>query len=134
MAVQELIDILGEDARIIFERSLELCKRDVDGINYRTENFSQYYGKLPLMVTSGLRDTVGRLTDDKGYSFKSIKCEGLCYNVILGDRPLSLHDYEVTRMYYFTDETVKQVKDVLSDDPKYIRDRKYTRGHFEKGI
>ena len=134
MAVQELKDILGEDARIIFERSLELCKRDVDGINYRTEDFSQYYGKLPLMVTSGLRDTVGRLTDDKGYSFKSIKCEGLCYNVILGDRPLSLHDYEVTRMYYFTDETVKQVKDVLSDDPKYIRDRKYTRGHFEKGI
>ena len=134
MAVKELLDILGEDSKVIFEKSLELSKREVDGIDYIKEDFSQYYGKLTLMVTSGLRDTVGRLTDDKGYSFKSIKCEGLCYNVILGDRPLSLHDYEVTRMYYFTDETVKQVKDVLSDDPKYIRDRKYTRGHFEKGI
>ena len=134
MAVQELIDILGEDARIIFERSLELCKRDVDGINYRTEEFSQFYGKLPLMVTSGLRDTVGKLRDDKGYFFESINCEALCYNVVLGDRPLSLHDYEVTRMYYFTNETVNQVRDVLSGAPKFIKDRKYTRGHFEKGI
>ena len=134
MAVQELIDILGEDARIIFERSLELCKRDVEGINYRKENFSQFYGKLPLMVTSGLRDTVGKLRDDKGYFFESINCEALCYNVVLGDRPLSLHDYEVTRMYYFTNETVNQVRDVLSSAPKFIKDRKYTRGHFEKGI
>jgi hypothetical protein len=86
------------------------------------------------MVTSGLRDTVGKLKDDKGYFFESINCEALCYNVVLGDRPLSLHDYEVTRMYYFTNETVNQVRDVLSDEPKFIKDRKYTRGHFEKGI
>ena len=52
----------------------------------------------------------------------------------MGDRPLSLHDYEVTRMYYFTNETVNQVRDVLSGAPKFIKDRKYTRGHFEKGI
>ena len=135
MSVTELFEILqGHGGKVIFESSLEFSKRDIDNMDYRTDFYSVYYGKLPLMVTSGLRDTTGILKDDKGYKFKSVKCDGLCYNVILGDRPQSLHDYNLKKMYSFTDETAAEVKDVLSYDPKYIRDRKYTRGHIDKGV
>ena len=124
----------GFNRKLILETSLELSKREIDNMDYIKDYYSIYYGKLPVMVTSGLRDTTGILKDDKGYAFNSVKCDGLCYNVIFGDRPQSLHGYTVKRMYSFTDETPAEVKDVLSADPKYIKDNKFTRGHIEKGI
>ena len=135
MAVTEINEMLSEHyGKIIFETSLELSKREIDNMDYMTDYYSIYYGKLPVMVTSGLRDTMGILKDDKGYAFNSVKCDGLCYNVIFGDRPQSLHGFDLKKMYCFTDESAAEVKDVLSADPKYIKNNKFTRGHIEKGI
>ncbi len=135
MSVKEMDDILSKhNGKVIYETSLELSKREIDNMAYMTDYYSIYYGKLPVMVTSGLRDTIGILKDDKGYAFKSVKCDGLCYNVIFGDRPQSLHGYNLKRMYSFSDETASEVEDVLGIEPKYIKENKFTRGHIEKGI
>lgn len=135
MSVKEMDDILSKhNGKVIYETSLELSKREIDNMAYMTDYYSIYYGKLPVMVTSGLRDTTGILKDDKGYAFKSVKCDGLCYNVIFGDRPQSLHGYNLKRMYSFSDETASEIKDVLGIEPKYIKENKFTRGHIEKGI
>ena len=88
----------------------------IDNMAYMTDYYSIYYGKLPVMVTSGLRDTTGILKDDKGYAFKSVKCDGLCYNVIFGDRPQSLHGYNLKRMYSFSDAERNQALLLLSQE------------------
>ena len=140
MAATELLDILrSHTGKVIFETSIELTLKEALAIDYRSEHISMYYGKLPLMVTSGLRDTKGRLKDDKSYTYDVIRAKGYCYNVLLSGLPLSMHgteldNMETSKLYFFTDETEEEVRDVLSDNPKYIAQKRYTRGHFEKGI
>ncbi len=143
MAVRFIEELFSDiDCRLIFETPFELTYKDIEGIGYSStektaETVMPYYGRIPLMVTAALRDTAGILKDEMNHSFYVKSSGDLCYNVILGDVPLSLHNYKSEikrRLYAFTIESPDEVRDVLSDDPAYIKTRKYTKGHFEKGI
>ena len=135
LAIAEVSDILSDHkGMVLYEKSLELSERELKVMHYNNESFSLYYGKLPLMVTSGLRDTEGILTDDRGHRVRVIKCNDLCYNTVLGGLPQSLHGLTPGGLYSFTDESGDEVRDVLSQSPKYIEQKLFTRGHFEKGI
>ena len=125
---------------LIFETPVELSDRDVRKISYDVSSDANpvwaYYKKLPLMVTAGLRETTGRLVDDKNSSFYVINAGDLCYNVLLSSRALSLHMYESEiseKLYCFTIESPEEVRAVLEGRIDRINDG-YTKGHFEKGI
>ncbi len=135
VSVAEIVDILsGHKGMVLYEKSLELSERELKAMNYDNESFTLYYGKLPLMVTSGLRDTTGTLTDDKGHRVSVIKCGGLCYNVILSGLSQSLHGVSRAGLCSFTNESAEEIRDILSENPRFIDKKLFTRGHFEKGI
>ncbi len=145
LAVREIRSLLedsyGFSGKIWFESSLELTLKEVSEVEYDAECFALSYGKIPLMVTAGLRDTEGILTDVKGHKVHVIHGQGLGYNAVLNDYPLSLHDHmdfmvknNIRRFISFTDETPDEVFDVIKDHPKYIDKKRYTLGHIEKGI
>ncbi len=141
MAVGFIAELLtGFSGEIIYETPVELSKKDINGIDYCYNSKSRvaepYYGKLPLMVTAGLRDTTGQLKDDKQSSFYVINAGDLCYNVLLSSKALSLHMYESEiseKIYGFTIESADEMKAVLSGRIDKISDG-FTRGHYEKGI
>ena len=135
--LKELLkDFSGE---IILEAPMELTKKDIMGIDYGRYGLrivEPYYKKPALMVTAGLRDTTGRMEDDKHNVFYVINAGDLCYNVLLGSRALSLHMYDTEiseKLYGFTIETPEEVRDALNERIDKISDG-YTRGHYEKGI
>ena len=145
LAVHEIRSLLedsyGFSGKIWFESSLELTLKEVGELMYNTECFAMCYGKIPLMVTAGLRDTEGVLQDSKGHRLDVVCGHGLGYNVILNDYPLSLHEhtdslirYKLRKFVSFTDETPDEVLDVINDHPKFIDKKRYTLGHTEKGI
>jgi len=145
ISAPHIADILkaefGFIGRITVEASLELSLREIGGIDYKTECIMMTYGKIALMVTAGLRDTVGILEDSKGRCVNAIRAENLGYNVVLNDYPLSLRDYDELResynklkFVYFSDETPEEVLDVISGQASYYKKKRYTLGHIEKGI
>ena len=139
MAAAEINDLLSDHTGpVIYETSLELTYKEAMDIDYRADHITMYYGKLPLMVTSGLRDTTQDLKDERRHHYNVVNARGLSYNVVFTDYPLSLVNLPqsdlVKKYYAFTDETPEEVLDVISDSPAYIKNRRYTEGHSVKGI
>ncbi|SEP89861.1 putative protease [Lachnospiraceae bacterium NE2001] len=139
MAAAEINDLLSDHTGpVIYETSLELTYKEAMDIEYRADHITMYYGKLPLMVTSGLRDTTQDLKDERRHHYNVVNARGLSYNVVFTDYPLSLVNLPqsdlVKKYYAFTDETPEEVLDVISDSPAYIKNRRYTEGHSAKGI
>ena len=141
MAVSFIKERLSDyKGRVIFETPIELSKTDCLRISYGRSGTAgyvePYYGRLMLMVTAGLRDTEGRLVDDKKSAFYVKNAGDLCYNVVLSAKPLCLSNYESEisdRLYYFTTESGGEVRDILKGKIDRISDG-FTKGHYEKGI
>ena len=143
-AVRELVDMIQQslsdlNLNIILDAPLELTSTEAEMVSYPegVKLVRDIYGRLPLMVTDALGSENVHLKDDQGRGIDAISSEKLCYSVILGDVPLSLHEYreEIKSVRYnFTTESYECVKDVLSDNPKYIGKNLFTRGHYRKGI
>ena len=136
MIQQSLSDL---NLNIILDAPLELTSTEAEMVSYPegVKLVRDIYGRLPLMVTDALGSENVHLKDDQGRGIDAISSEKLCYSVILGDVPLSLHEYreEIKSVRYnFTTESYECVKDVLSDNPKYIGKNLFTRGHYRKGI
>ena len=139
-AVREILDILKKSkCKVIFEAPIELSSEDCSDIFYPqgTEVVRDIYGRLPIMITDALGDYEDIIRDDKGYGFIIRRAGQLCYNVILSENPLSLHQYETeigSRKYSFTTENEKEIRDVFSASPEYIKNGHFTKGHYRKGI
>ncbi len=142
-AVKELLDILpAHTGEIVFEDSIELSEDEIRNIYKRKtelvniKRIKQIYGRLPLMVTKGLRDLTGIITDDKERDYHIYSSEEFDYNLILSGEILSLKDYEDNiqqgRLYIFTDESADAVRSILNDNmPRGVR---YTIGHYKEGM
>ncbi len=142
-AIKELLDILpAHTGEIVFEDSIELSEDEIRNIYKRKtelvniKRIKQIYGRLPLMVTKGLRDLTGIITDDKGRDYRIYSSEEFDYNLILSGEILSLKDYEdhiqQGRLYIFTDESADAVRSILNDNmPRGVR---YTIGHYKEGM
>ena len=143
MAEAEIMDMLeSHKGSIMLETPLELSMKDIGNIIYHESTFTCCYGRLPLMITSGLRDTTGIYRNNRKSVIEVILADRLCYNVILDGRPLSLHgistdaryDRPINRYYMFTTESGEELRDVLSDSPQYYNRKRFTRGHIDRGI
>ncbi len=162
LAVTELISILkGHTGPIIFEESLELNQNNINDIykifqdsNLHINRIKPFFGRFPLMITKGLRETSGILNDEKGNSYNVIKNDDFDYNLILSSSILSLSEYkeEISSdlLYSFTCENIEETRRVLYDifevkdlsdiSDKKIKDYKalnnslYTIGHYKSGI
>lgn len=137
-AAISLLDEMISSNKIIIEQPVELSEYDISRLYYgRLDTVRLYYGKIPLMISAALCNTTGHLTDDKHHGFDLISPSDMGYNILQNDRPVSLFKYEdriSSRLYLFTNENKKDIIDIFSSQPEYIRNRIYTTGHFEKGI
>ncbi len=107
------------------------------------------YGKLPLMLTANcpLRngidckncDKKGVLTDRLGVQFP-VRCR-LGFSEVFNSRPINLLDKksELSRfdfnVFYFTDESSKEVQEILASYEKNASPKgQYTRGLYYRGV
>ena len=139
-AVQEMLELLKDFKGLIyFETPVELDHNSVDAICFpeNVKVVQDVYNRIPLMVTDAYHTGDYEFTDDKSNTYSVIWAGHLCYNVVLGKKPLSLHQFidDIScRKYGFSDESVEEMKDVLSDNPLYISKGNFTKGHYERGI
>lgn len=150
-------ELLNKNARVIFDISKELNRREIQDMSYPGNSEAELgiYGYEALMVTAqcinkneagcGLYENRSvYLTDDMNNKFICSSYCRLCYNVIYNGLPLNIRNKEDNIKRYRLDFTtedkstvlrlIKEFRQALFNDVKLTPSCKYTTGHFNRGI
>ena len=125
--------------RLYLEASYEISGRTNDAILYpeHVNLIRPVYGRIPLMVTDALDRELDTLDDGRGSVYHLRYSDVSHYTVLYDSKPLSLMDYESENQilkYDFTIEDYDEVLDVFKTSPEYIKNNRFTIGHYVKGI
>ena len=125
--------------KLYLEASYEISGRTNDAILYpeHVNLIRPVYGRIPLMVTDALDMELDTLDDGRGSVYHLRYSDVSHFTVLYDSKPLSLMDYEVENQiikYDFTIEDYDEVLDVFKTSPEYIKNNRFTIGHYVKGI
>lgn len=139
-AVRKLAGLFeAYDVSLYLEASYEISGKINDAILYPegVKLVRSVYTRIPLMVTDAPDAALKELDDGRGSIYPVRFSDISRYSIVYDSKPLSLHEFlpdiDICK-YDFTTESYKEVADVLSPAPDYIKNKCFTIGHFGKGI